>query len=356
MAAALALCGCSDMPEGAVVGSIDGMESDILVVRQIPLNKSSIRYDTIAPYSGENVVFVKSITEPTEVTLINSSTSKFDIDRPSFIAIPGDRLVVEGEIVDGVSVVSIKGSSVFGDDYARVETEAIPLKKEYNSAHEVRNNQRIRRAYEQITALRAHYITSHPQSPLSIYYLSEMHRDSVLKMFPALLTPPGTDMLATMLYGVLASRYNHDKEVQREIEMVSVGQPFVDFNSTTKPAGKPFNLAKAIKGKKAVLYFWGTWCDNGDIDKMARLAAQRPDIAVIAVNYGDDDTMIKEMLTKKGITKWTTVAGANEGKAIASTYKADGYPYAVAIGSDGKIAKRSLNIPDEFIDFVKSMK
>ncbi len=351
------MCGCSGMPEGAVVGSIDGMESDILIVRQIPLNKSSIRYDTIAPYSGEKVVFVKSITEPTEVTLISSSLSKFDIDRPSFIAIPGDRLVVEGEIIDGISVVSVKGSSVFGSDYAKVESEAVPLKKEYNSAHEVRNDQRIRRAYDQITALRARYITSHPQSPLSIYYLSEMHRDSVLKMFPSLLTPSGTDMLATMLYGSLASRYNHDQKVQREIEMVSVGRPFVDFNSTVRPAGKPFNLAKAIKGKKAVLYFWGTWCDNGDIDKMVRLSEQHPDIAIIAVNYGDDDASIKEALTKKGVAaKWTAVAGGNDGKAIASTYKADGYPYAVAIDSNGNIAKRSLNITDEFINFVKSMK
>ena len=342
------------MPEGDLVGSVKGLESDALVVRRIfvdrDLKRAKMQCDTIVPYNGENTVLIDSLTEAMEVTVSSGKLSRSDIDKATFILLPGNRYLLKGKVVDGVVIVSVEGSSVFGDDFAAVESEAVPFKKAYDEAFEVRNQQKTNEAFLNIMSVRARYVASHPESPLSLYYLSSMHRDSVIAMFPSMAVPDGSDALATTLYASLKERYDEAQMAHKEMEAVSLGHRMVDFTASTIPGGRRFSLSEVIKGKKAIIYFWGQWCDNGDMERMKRFSSEHPEFVVVAVNYGDDDKVIAETASKSVRTgRWHFITNNVNGKELSSLYKIEGYPYAVAIDESGNIAGRSLNVTDEFI-------
>lgn len=353
IAAASLLGGCASLPEGDLVGSVEGLESDALIIRQIPINKSvgksKLQSDTIVPYNGEKTTLIDSLAGAVAVTVSSGKLSKSDIDKATFILLPGNRYVMKGKVVDGVVVAWIDGSTVFGKDFAAVESEAAPFKKVYDEALEVRNEEKMNEAFKSIMSTRARYVASHPESPLSAYYLSSMHRDSILSMFPALTVPDSTDALASMLYASLCLRYDEALKAKKEIEAVATGRTFTDFTAT-EVNGRPFTLGEAITGKKAIIYFWGQWCDNGDMERIKRFSSEHPDFVIVAVNYGDDNDTIAEIVAKSGPTaKWHTMTNNNNGKEISSLYKVEGYPYAVAIDASGKIVGRSLNVTEEFI-------
>ncbi len=360
IAAASFLGGCAGLPEGDLVGSVDGLESDALIIRQMPIDKNTtktkLQSDTIVPYSGEKITLIDSLRGAVVVTVSSGKLSKSDIDKTSFVLLPGNRYVMKGKVVDGTIVASLEGSTVFGDDFAAVESETAPFKKVYDEALEVRNEEKMNEAFKSIMSTRAHYVSTHPESPLSVYYLSSMHRDSIISMFPALAVPDSTDAIASMLYASLCTRYDEALKAKKEIEAVAVGNSFVDFTATEVSDGKPFALGETIKGKKAIVYFWGRWCDNGDMERMKRFSSEHPEFVIVAVNYGDDDKAIAETIAKTGPTaKWHTMTNNNNGREISSLYKVEGYPYAVAIDAFGKIAGRSLNVTDEFISSLNNI-
>lgn len=336
-----------------MVGSVEGLESDALIIRQMPLDKSAgkvrLQNDTIVPYSGEKRVIIDSLPGTMAVTVSSGKLSKSDMDKVTFILLPGGRYVMKGKVVDGVVVAWLDGSPVFGEDFAAVESEAAPFKKVYDEALEVRNEERMNEAFKSIMATRARYVAAHPESPLSVYYLSSMHRDSIITLFPGLAVPDSTDALSTMLYASLCQRYDEALKARKEIDAVAIGRPFADFTAT-EVSGRAFSLSEAIKGKKAVVYFWGQWCDNGDMERMKRFSAEHPDFVIVAVNYGDDDKTIARMIPHNGPTgKWHAMVNNNNGKEISALYKVEGYPYAVAIDASGNITGRSLNVTEEFI-------
>lgn len=335
------------------MGSIEGLESDALIIRQIPLEKGTgkikLQSDTIVPYNGEKRVLIDSLTGAVAVTVSSGKLSKSDMDKATFILLPGNSYVMKGKVVEGVVVAWLSGSPVFGEDFAAVESEAAPFKKVYDEALEVRNEDKMNEAFRCIMSTRARYVAAHPESPLSAYYLSAMHRDSIINLFSGLNVPDSTDALATMLYASLCLRYDEALKAKKEIDAVAVGRPFADFTAT-EVSGRAFSLSEAIKGKKAVVYFWGQWCDNGDMERMKRFSAEHPDYVIIAVNYGDDDKTIAETISQNGPTrKWHAITNNNKGKEISALYKVEGYPYAVAIDASGNITGRSLNVTEEFI-------
>jgi len=346
--------GCASLPDGDLVGYVEGLESDALIIRQMPVDnnhgKSGLQSDTIVPYSGETITLIDSLTGAVAVTVSSGTLSKSDVDKVNFILLPGNRYVMKGKVVDGTVVARLEGSAVFGEAFAAVESEAAPFKKAYDEALEVRNEDRMNEAFGNIMSTRARYVAAHPESPLSVYYLSSMHRDSIIAMFPAIVAPDSTDALASMLYASLCMRYEEAMKARKEADAVAIGRPFADFTAKEIPGDRPFSLNEAINGKKAIVYFWGQWCDNGDMERMKRFSSENPDFVIVAVNYGDDDKTIAETISKTGSTaRWHAMTNNNNGREISSIYKVEGYPYAVAIDASGNIIGRSLNVTEEFI-------
>lgn len=352
--AMIALLGsCASIPEGDVVGSVEGVHSDELIIRTMPIGRFGVRLDTISPYNGESVVFIDSLVEPVEVSITARSISGNDFARFNFVAVPGSKSVVKAEMVDGIIVGSIEGSSVFGEDFKKVETDAIPFKKAYGEANELKRDADKNKAFEDVAKMRGEYVKTHPESPLSAYYLLGLNRDYVVECYPTLKIQSG-DLLTQFIGSNLESRYKQEKQAIDELKAVSVGGKYVDFETTTIPEGNKFVLSEVIEGKKAIIYFWGKWCDGGDIERMKRFASENDDYVIVAVNYGDKDDVVESIISSgNGAQKWKVVRNNDKKINVASKYKVEGYPCIIVLSPDGTITNRAIGVSDEFLSSLK---
>lgn len=114
--------------------------------------------------------------------------------------------------------------------------------------------------------------------------------------------------------------------------------------------GTPFELAKQ-RGKVVVLDFWATWC--GPCVKALPIVAEvakelaDQDVAVFAVNIGEQAEDIQPFLTRLGVE--VPVLLDPEGD-IADAYGAEAIPQTVLIGKDGRVEVVHVGIanPEEY--------
>jgi thiol-disulfide isomerase/thioredoxin len=124
-------------------------------------------------------------------------------------------------------------------------------------------------------------------------------------------------------------------------ELAAANQPAVNAGSTlpefflTDLTGEPHSPA-SLTGKPAVINFWATWCKPCEIEMplLQALAEKYPQVAVIGINSGETEEVIRPFLVKYDITfpVWL-----DTGSTITDRLKIIGLPTTYFIDADGII-------------------
>ena len=125
---------------------------------------------------------------------------------------------------------------------------------------------------------------------------------------------------------------------------VAQGDAYRDF-TTTLVDGSDFTLSD-YEGKVILLNFWATWCGPcvGEMPAFTQLVeTYGEDLALLAVNCGEDEETVTAFLEKNGYTFPVALDPEYE---ISSLYPTDGIPYTVVIGPDGTVAVTQVGAAD----------
>ena len=88
------------------------------------------------------------------------------------------------------------------------------------------------------------------------------------------------------------------------LENENIGKPVPDFTLPTTH-GQQVNLTQFINGKRAIIFFWATWCPhcrealsglNRDKDKIAQ-----QNIKLVLIDVGEDEDTVKKYLERNKI-------------------------------------------------------
>lgn len=132
-----------------------------------------------------------------------------------------------------------------------------------------------------------------------------------------------------------------------------VGKPAPDFTLQTLEGGAR-SLNDAIKGKKAIVFFWSTWCPHCreqivDLSRQkAKLDAQG--VAVFLVDIGESPNLVRRFASanKLDFEIWLDSEGA-----VSEMYQVFGIPTLIFIGDDGKVRASLHGLPEDYMELLK---
>jgi peroxiredoxin len=118
--------------------------------------------------------------------------------------------------------------------------------------------------------------------------------------------------------------------------------------------GRPQQLGSLIKDKKAVLFFWATWCPHcrtqiKDLNARKEEMAKE-NIILVLIDIGEPASKVASFMKSQGVD--LPVFFDTEGIA-AETYGVFGIPTMFFIGADGVVRNGYNGFPDNYKELLK---
>ena len=118
--------------------------------------------------------------------------------------------------------------------------------------------------------------------------------------------------------------------------------------------GDQISLTQTIQGKKAIVFFWATWCPHCQ-DQLRALQEkksqlEREGIVLVLVDIGEDRDIVQRFLKEK---KYDLNVFLDQNNYVAETYSVFGIPTLFFIGSDGVVRDVLHVFPDEYAQILK---
>ena len=132
-------------------------------------------------------------------------------------------------------------------------------------------------------------------------------------------------------------------------DALAVGSAFPDFN-VQDLNGKPLSVA-GFKGKVVLIDFWATWCGPcraelpNVIDTYKKYHSQGFEIIGVSLD-SDRDKLDAFLKQEDGMTWQQYFDGQGWSNKLAVKYGVEAIPFAVLVGSDGKIVGKDLRGDD----------
>jgi peroxiredoxin len=132
-----------------------------------------------------------------------------------------------------------------------------------------------------------------------------------------------------------------------------IGKRAPDF-TLERAKGTSASLYELIKGKKAILFFFATWCPHcrEQIEEIGRRKAEikKEGIDLILVNINEPKAMVLKFIEGHKIDQ-DVFMDANS--FVAQTYQVMGIPTLVFIGADGLVRYVEYGLPDNYKEILK---
>ncbi|NTV29401.1 MAG: redoxin domain-containing protein [Candidatus Omnitrophica bacterium] len=118
--------------------------------------------------------------------------------------------------------------------------------------------------------------------------------------------------------------------------------------------GKKVSLDETIKGKKAILFFWATWCPHCS-EQIQELSSHKAElekqgVVVLLIDTGEPANPVRRFAAYRRLEY--DVLLDTEG-SVSETYQVVGIPTLVFIGTDG-IVRESLHMfPRKYMELLK---
>lgn len=132
-----------------------------------------------------------------------------------------------------------------------------------------------------------------------------------------------------------------------------VGKKAPDF-TLERISGQPGSLDAMISGKKAILFFFATWCPHCR-SQMKDMAARKAEfdnekIVLVLVDIAESKDTVAAFLKSYGMDNDAFI---DTDSFISETYGVVGVPMLVFIGADGKVRFVEYGLPDDYQEILK---
>ena len=157
---------------------------------------------------------------------------------------------------------------------------------------------------------------------------------------------PGTILAVSLLFASAIAVYAMGES--KTMSMTGVGKPAADFTLDTLTQ-KAVNMTQYRQGKKAIVFFWATWCPHcrdalKDLNKnLANIEGKG--IKVILVDVGEEEKEVKRYMERNKIG--ATVFLDRE-SSLADPYGIIGVPTFVLVDSKGVVRAVEHALPDNY--------
>jgi thiol-disulfide isomerase/thioredoxin len=140
-----------------------------------------------------------------------------------------------------------------------------------------------------------------------------------------------TLLLASLIFAV-ACGSNATSPLVADIELVKLD-------------GTTTSIGVASSDRPLLVSLWAVWCQpcKRELPALEEIALERQDLAVLAINIGDDPTKIEEYLQLNGLS--LPVAIDNNGELLEAL-DAPTVPVTVLFDTDGNVVWRHLGVVD----------
>ena len=128
----------------------------------------------------------------------------------------------------------------------------------------------------------------------------------------------------------------------------NIGKMAPDFTLDTLGA-KNVNMTRLREGKKAIVFFWATWCPHcrmalKDLNGMAK-DIEKKNIRLILVDLGETPDQVIQYAQKNKITSDIFL---DQKSSLAEPYGIIGVPTFIFVGADGKIKSAGHSLPKDY--------
>ncbi|MEG1615772.1 MAG: TlpA disulfide reductase family protein [Bacteroidales bacterium] len=353
-------------PQGNIEGTLQGVESDTILVSQYFMGATKNTLDTIPLKNGSfsitlpdsAVSFVSIFAKPTGNQALRMSGAQ-----ESIVLLPGNKLKVTGTVEN----LQVTGSEFYKEKNAFTELDPLQQKqKELTSYYQkevqsgrmndslmavFRSNSEA--VYKEKDNLIIAYIKAHPNTELSAYYFATSGYDVVDATKDVLNKELEKGPFKTMIQETL-QRYNNENERREAIKMLNPGSPAPDF-SLPNEKGEMVSLA-SLKGKYVVLDFWGMWCGwclRGIPDMKETYEKYKGKLEIVGIDCRDEKADWEAGIRKYELPWINLYAGKDV--TVQNKYAVSAFPTKVVIDPQGNIVKIIVGESPEFYELLKEL-
>lgn len=343
-------------PQANLEGSLNGVESDTLLISQRIPGSQQQSVDTIALTNGKfainlpdsvlSLVYVFEKPSGNKAMRMTSAQS-------AIVLLPGDRLTINGTLDSMV---------VTGSDFYRERNDfkaLLPLQQQQQAlidnyrtspvkSDSVRElfRQQMEQLNKQVNQVKIDYIKQHPQSLLAAWLFSTSDPDVVKNTLSDIKQQPQEGAFQPMIKNAISS-YESFEARQISQKKIIPGAPAPDF---TLPDLKGENRSlSSFRGKFVVLDFWGTWCSwciKGIPEMKKQYAKYNDKLEIIGIDCRDTEEKWKAGVKEYQLPWVNLYAGFD--KQILDTYAVSGFPTKIIIDTKGNIVKAIAGESPEF--------
>ncbi len=359
------LTACQPASKMDVSGTLNGIESDTLLVNHRRVGSGEAQLDTIAMQNGQFAFNVgDSVLKQVYIYAKPSGNGAISMKALGLVLLPGRPVTVSGTLDD----YRLEGD-VFYEACNELSDQLRPCIEKLDSLRKVCMQMEadgiqadsIRKAYapsreflNRMQDLRCDFIRSHADQDVAVYALSrDLPVEKVGEMLDVVAEPVRTGVMAPLYRQV---KDGYDKEMARRVaaERVKEGNVAPDF--TLKDLnGNDFTLS-SLRGKYVVLDFWGSWCGwciKGIPDMKKAYAKCKVKVEFVGIDCRDTEEKWRKAVEEYDMP-WLHVRNGDN-PDVSVLYAVRGYPTKIVISPEGTILKVVVGEDPEFYTYLDGL-
>lgn len=359
------LTACQPASKMDVSGTLNGIESDTLLVNHRMVGSGEAQLDTIAMQNGQFAFNVgDSVLKQVYIYAKPSGNGAISMKALGLVLLPGRPVTVSGTLDD----YRLEGD-VFYEACNELSDQLRPCIEKLDSLRKVCMQMEadgiqadsIRKAYapsreflNRMQDLRCDFIRSHADQDVAVYALSrDLPVEKVGEMLDVVAEPVRTGVMAPLYRQV---KDGYDKEMARRaaVERVKEGNVAPDF--TLKDLnGNEFTLS-SLRGKYVVLDFWGSWCGwciKGIPDMKKAYAKCKAKVEFVGIDCRDTEEKWRKAVEEYDMP-WLHVRNGDN-PDVSVLYAVRGYPTKIVISPEGTILKVAVGEDPEFYTYLDGL-
>lgn len=359
------LTACQPASKMDVSGTLNGIESDTLLVNHRMVGSGEAQLDTIAMQNGQFAFNVgDSVLKQVYIYAKPSGNGAISMKALGLVLLPGRPVTVSGTLDD----YRLEGD-VFYEACNELSDQLRPCIEKLDSLRKVCMQMEadgiqadsIRKAYapsreflNRMQDLRCDFIRSHADQDVAVYALSrDLPVEKVGEMLDVVAEPVRTGVMAPLYRQV---KDGYDKEMARRaaVERVKEGNVAPDF--TLKDLnGNEFTLS-SLRGKYVVLDFWGSWCGwciKGIPDMKKAYAKCKAKVEFVGIDCRDTEEKWRKAVEEYDMP-WLHVRNGDN-PDVSVLYAVRGYPTKIVISPEGTILKVAVGEDPEFYIYLDGL-
>lgn len=359
------LTACQPASKMDVSGTLNGIESDTLLVNHRMVGSGEAQLDTIAMENGQFAFNVgDSVLKQVYIYAKPSGNGAISMKALGLVLLPGRPVTVSGTLDD----YRLEGD-VFYEACNELSDQLRPCIEKLDSLRKVCMQMEadgiqadsIRKAYapsreflNRMQDLRCDFIRSHADQDVAVYALSrDLPVEKVGEMLDVVAEPVRTGVMAPLYRQV---KDGYDKEMARRVaaERVKEGNVAPDF--TLKDLnGNDFTLS-SLRGKYVVLDFWGSWCGwciKGIPDMKKAYAKCKAKVEFVGIDCRDTEEKWRKAVEEYDMP-WLHVRNGDN-PDVSVLYAVRGYPTKIVISPEGTILKVVVGEDPEFYTYLDGL-